>query len=333
MQTSPDDSNPTVLITGGLGCIGVTTTQWLLKHYDCQIVILSRKADQASVEQEFPESNGRVNAVAADVRSVQDLQAVLDERQITHVAHMAGLQTPDCNANRDMGLQINLAGTQNLIEAIKQSNLAVQRVVFASSVAVYGPRDSYPAGQVPMLSDPSPVNVYGVWKLAGEHVSRLFHEETGVPTINIRPGALFGPGRDRGLTATPTTAMKHLAVGKPYEIPYRSKQDYLYAHDVGAAVANTLLEPFEGYASFTLPGHTADSATFVRLIQELASELEIEDPGITHGQDEVPFICELDFEPFCKAFPKAALTPLKEAIRQSILVFQEQSAKGMLHLS
>lgn len=315
-------NSESILITGGLGCIGVMTARWLLENTNSRVVIGSRRANQEAVQQCFPEHTDRVIAARIDVRSVEALQALLEEQQITRVAHMAGLQTPDCNEHRDLGLQTNLAGTQNLVEAIKAAQIRVQRFVFASSVAVYGPRAAYPAGTVPMNSEPQPVNVYGVWKLAGEHVSRLFREETGIDTISVRPGALFGPGRDRGLTSTPTTAMKHVAKREPYEIPYRSKQDYLYSPDVGAAVGSTLVEPFEGYAAFTLPSHTADTSTLVDLMRGVASELGLADSfDITIGQDEVPFICDLDYQPFLDAFPKVRQTELREAIRQSIVTF------------
>ena len=311
-----------ILITGGLGCIGVMATRWLLENTNSRIVIGSRKANQEAVQQSFPKHTDRVQAASIDVLSTEALHNLLDEQQITRVAHMAGLQTPDCNEHRDLGLQTNLAGTQNLVEGIKAARTKVQRFVFASSVAVYGPRVAYPAGRVPMSSEPKPVNVYGVWKLAGEHISRLFHEETGVDTISVRPGALFGPGRDRGLTSTPTTAMKHVAKGERYEIPYRSKQDYLYSPDVGAAVGSTLVEPFDGYAAFTLPSHTADTSTLVELMREVASELGVAASfDITIGQDEVPFICDLEYQPFLDAFPKVRQTELREAIRQSIVTF------------
>lgn len=329
---SNEISPPRVLITGGYGCIGAETARWLLANTGSDVVICSRRVSAERSQSVFDDADrGRMCFVEADVSHPDGLLNLLTEHRISHVAHLAGLQTPDCNAHRDLGLQINLAGTQNLIEAIKASGLPVQRFVFASSAAVYGPRSFYPAGRVPVDADPQPVNVYGTWKLAGEHISRLFAQDTGIPTICVRPGALFGPGRDAGLTATPTTAMKHVALGQPYEIPYRTRQDYLYAPDVGAAVGNTLVEPFEGYAHFTLPSHSVETAQFVDAIQAATRELGIEDQfQITIGSEEVPFICDLDFQPFLDAFPKAPNTPLEQAVLQSVRVFLDQAQKGTL---
>ena len=182
-----------------------------------------------------------------------------------------------------------------------------------------------------MLAEPHPVNVYGAWKLAGEQISRMFHEDTGIPTVCIRPGVLFGPGRDAGLTSTPTTAMKCVALGLPYQIPYANKQDYLYAPDVGAAFGCATLDPFEGYARFTLPARTLETQTIVDAMRESAGELGLADSfEITVGTDTVPFICDLEFAPFQDAFPNAPLTPLKTAVHASLCVFQKQVERGWL---
>ena len=315
-----------ILITGGYGCIGAEAAKWLLRHTDAQVVIASREVNDERNRKVFGDAPpDRLVFVQVDVTSQERLEELLSAHEISHVAHLAGLQTPDCNAHRDLGLQVNLAGTQNIIEAMKATERQFERFVFASSVAVYGPRAHYPSGQVPMLSEPLPVNVYGAWKLAGEQITRLFASETKTPSISVRPGALFGPGRDAGLTATPTTAIKHVAQGLPYEIPYRSKQDYLYAPDVGAAVGHTLVDPFEGYGEYTLPSHTVDTQQFVAAIENAAKSLNMADKcQVTVGADEVPFICELDFAPFLAAFPQAPHTPFQDAITQSLATFVEQ---------
>lgn len=321
-----------VLITGGYGCIGAETAKWILRNTPAGVVICSRSVSPERSERVFHDIDlTRMTFIEADVTNQGGLERILREHQITHVAHMAALQTPDCNANRDAGLQINLAGTQNIIEAMKSSGSAIERYVFASSIAVYGPRNAYPAGPVPMLAEPQPVNVYGAWKLAGEQISKFYCEDTGVPTLCIRPGVLFGPGRDAGLTSSPTTAMKCVALGLPYAIPFCSRQDYLYAPDVGAAFAAALMHPFHGFGIFTLPSHTADTARIVAELRDAAAELDIADRcRITVGNEEVPFICDLDFQAFTDTFPTVPHTPLDQAVRSSLEVFLQQVRRGWL---
>ena len=321
-------SQPRVLITGGYGCIGAETAKWLVRSSDSHVVIGSRDiSEQRNTAVFGGVDRSRMSFEAIDVRDQGCLESVLSRHKISHVVHMAGLQTPDCNANRDLGLQVNLAGTQNLVEAMKAANRSFDRFIFASSMAVYGPRSMYPEGRVPMDATTCPVNVYGAWKIAGEHVARIFCEDTGVPTISVRPAVLFGPGRDRGLTASPTTAMKYLAKGEPYEIPYYNQQDYLYAPDVGAAVGLALLEPFSQYATFTLPSQTATTETLVAAMRKAANSLGLADKfAITIGDQRVPFACDVDFQPFVNAFPTAPLTPIDAAISESIEFFLENGS-------
>ena len=321
-----------ILVLGGYGCIGVQTVKWLLANSAATVVVGSRAVSPDRTQRYFEEDDqSRLTSVAIDVQSQPQLEDVLTTHDITHVIHLAALQTPDCNANRNLGLQINLAGTQNLIEAIKSRSPSLQRYVFASSIAVYGPRSSYPEPQVPMLAEPAPVNVYGTWKLAGEHVSRLFAAETGVATVSLRPGVLFGPGRDAGLTAAATTAMKCVALGKPYEIPFRSRQDYLYAPDVGAAFGLAATAPFTGYGVFTLPSHTVDTAEIITTIRQAATHSGLADNfAITAGSADVPFICDLDYQPFLQAFPQTPHTPLATAVQESLEVFKRQRQRGWL---
>ena len=321
-----------VLITGGLGCIGSEATKWLIRNTSADIIVTSRDTASQRVGRVFHDVDcSRIEVIQLDMCDAGAMLAFFEANPITHVVHMAALQTPDCNKYRDQGLQINLAGTQHLIEAMKAAGSQLRRFLFASSIAVYGPRANYPGDVVPMLAEPDPVNVYGVWKLAGEQISKIFSLDTGVPTISVRPGVLYGPGRDAGLTSTPTTAMKHVALGKDYQIPFTNKQDYLYAPDVGAALGNMLVESFNGYSAFTLPSHTVDTQTIVNSIEKAADELGIrEGSEISIGDETVPFICDLEYEPFLKAFPNTPHTALDVAVRNSIEVFQNQVARGWL---
>lgn len=321
-----------ILVTGGYGCIGAELIKWLLRNTDQRVLLGSRTISEERTGRIFHDvDHERLSFVSLDVSDRANVDQVFAEYEITRIAHLGALQTPDCNAHRDLGMQINLGGTQHLIEACKASSGKIERFVFASSIAVYGPRASYPQERVPTLSEPNPVNVYGVWKLASEQLCKFFSEDTGTSTISLRPGVLFGPGRDAGLTSTPTTAMKCVALGLPYQIPFRTKQDYLYAPDVGAAFANALMEPFRGYGAFTLPGRTVAMPEFVSTLKTAAAAVGLGDRfQITHGDEEVPFICDLEFEEVLAAFPKTPCTELEMALRQSLQVYHAQVEKGWL---
>ncbi|MCA9190547.1 MAG: NAD(P)-dependent oxidoreductase [Planctomycetales bacterium] len=321
-----------VLVTGGYGCIGAETVKWLLRNSDARVIVASRQVSEQRTERVFDsEDRTRIEAVTLDIAAPAQLVNLLNSRSVTHVVHLAALQTPDCNANRNQGLQTNLAGTQNLLEAVKQASGVVRRVVFASSIAVYGPRSAYPVGVVPMDVEPQPVNVYGVWKLAAEHVCRLFQQETGIPTVCLRPGVLYGPGRDLGLTSSPTTAIKCVALNLPYEVTFRTQQDYLFAPDSGAVFGNVLLSDYDGFGVFTMPRETINTYQFVEYLRIAAEHWRVaENVRIRVSDGEAPFICELDYQPIMDAFPSLKQTPIAQGIRQSLGTFLKQVQRGWL---
>ncbi len=73
------------------------------------------------------------------------------------------------------------------------------------------PRRSSPA---PESGGTSPATIYGVYKLANEGTARLYHAESGVPSVGIRPYVVYGPGRDQGMTAGPTRRWRRLPKAK-----------------------------------------------------------------------------------------------------------------------
>ena len=156
-----------ILVTGGYGCIGAELIKWLLENTTVKVLLGSRSVSEDRTNRTFygvpAERRERLSFVSLDVSNQANVQQVFADFQPTRVAHLGALQTPDCNANRDLGLQVNLAGTQHILEAAKLANRPLDRFVFASSIAVYGPRASYPDNRVPLTAEPNPVNAYGVW--------------------------------------------------------------------------------------------------------------------------------------------------------------------------
>ena len=114
--------------------------------------------------------------------------------------HLAALQVPFCRADPVLGARVNVVGTVNVFEAVKERLDRIPGVAYASSAAVYGPDDPSPA---PESGGIAPGTIYGVYKLANEGTARLYQAESGVPSIGIRPYVVYGPGRDQGMTVGP----------------------------------------------------------------------------------------------------------------------------------
>ncbi|HEU4419710.1 MAG TPA: SDR family oxidoreductase, partial [Planctomycetota bacterium] len=244
---------------------------------------------------------------------------------------------PDCDADPARGLFVNVGGTQVLLEAGERLAVPLQRFVFASSAAVYGPRSLYPGQLVHENDALQPPNRYGVWKLAGEQLCRLFAQRTGVPTVCLRLNTTYGKGRDRGRTAAPTTAMKHVAACaargtvSTFSMPYRGRENYHFVEDVGASFAAATTASFEGFSVFNIRGTTVEVAAFLALIEKVAAELGMAAGcklAIASDATENLFVSDLDDRAIQARFPHLPFTPLADGVRRSLLEFQRAAAQA-----
>lgn len=316
-----------ILVTGSTGCIGSATVQYLLNQGVERVYGYNRTAPKMKFSDRFEHLSG-------DIKDINRIRDVLREIQPHIIIHLAALQTPDCQSSPFLGMDVNLVSTANLFKVVAEESKVIERFVFASSAAVHGPRSCHPEGLVSSDALFSPPNLYGFWKLAGEGMAQAFHMETEIPTVSLRLGTTYGPGRDRGLTSAPTTAMKACVLGIDYEIPYRGREHYHFVEDVGAGFAESAISPFEGYGAFHLTGQTIMITEFCETIHNIAMRIGIENPGKPEVKTDaplMPFTFDLDHHPTLQSFPRMTLTPIKKGIQKTIEFFQEQVVSGELY--
>ncbi|HEU4417973.1 MAG TPA: NAD-dependent epimerase/dehydratase family protein, partial [Planctomycetota bacterium] len=130
-----------VLVTGGTGCIGSVVVRDLLAAGTHRVVVASRHGTAGLLPLWLQAPlDPRVILAAADLAEPDAIRRIVAEHRPTHVVHLGGLQSPDCDADPARGLFVNVGGTQVLLEAGERLAVPLQRFVFASSAAVYGPR-------------------------------------------------------------------------------------------------------------------------------------------------------------------------------------------------
>ncbi|NJL94101.1 MAG: SDR family oxidoreductase [Anaerolineae bacterium] len=166
------------------------------------------------------EQQEAIEFAALDITETQQVAQMIGDKGVTHIIHLAALQVPFCKAKPVLGAQVNVVGTINVFEAARQHNIG--HVVYASSVAVYGPPERYPA-DTPIENDAplDPHTLYGVYKQANEQAARVYHADYGLSSTALRPYIVYGVGRDQGLTSDPTKAMLAAIRGEPYHIGVR----------------------------------------------------------------------------------------------------------------
>ncbi|MEO1998006.1 MAG: NAD(P)-dependent oxidoreductase, partial [Planctomycetaceae bacterium] len=307
-----------VFVSGPTGCIGAATVAYLLDSGVSEVIGFSRNQDLSRIPERYHE---RLTCIPGDISDASTVRQSLQNSRPTHIIHLAAYQTPDCQAYPFQGLDVNVTGTINMLRAAAELDGELQRFVFASSAAVYGARDLYETETVGETSPYQPPNLYGYWKVAGEGMAQAFHRETGVATVALRLATTYGPGRDRGLTSAPTSAIKSVARGIAYQMPYQGREHYHYVADVGAGFAQAAVAPFSGYGVFNLRGRTIEVIDFLTTVQQAAHNAGLDRvPELSIAADaaSMPFVCDLDDRAILAAFPDMPLTSVEEGVRRSL---------------
>jgi UDP-glucose 4-epimerase len=174
-----------VLVTGGAGFIG------------SHIVDLLIEADHRVWVVDDLSTGRRENVHAAAAFEELDiatagLARVFEQARPFAVVHQAAQPSvPRSIQEPLLDARTNIVGTVNLLECCRR--FGVQRIVFASSAAVYGKPE-----QIPLTEGAAtrPLSPYGVAKLAAERYLSLFHELFGLEAIVLRYANVYGPRQD-----------------------------------------------------------------------------------------------------------------------------------------
>ena len=261
-----------------------------------------------ALDRELPVDGLRL--IRGDITDRDALGRTLDEHGITHVIHLAALLLPQIKPDPPHGTAVNVGGTVNVLDAAKTRGI---QVAYASSAAVYSLLDDLP-GPVPNDTTGHPATFYGVHKQACEGLARIFWEEERVPSIGIRPYVVYGPGRDNGLTASPTLAMAAAAAGDDYRIAFGGRTQLQFAPDTARVFVAAARAASEEARVFHLGGPAV-------LLAETARAIERAAPGVAITVDEatvLPFPSEFDGTALDEAIGPISWTPLAEGVRQTI---------------
>jgi nucleoside-diphosphate-sugar epimerase len=316
-----------VLLTGGYGCIGTWIVRNLIERGD-QVWIFDLKEDPKRLDLIMTADQLRqVRFIAGDVTDLPGLRQAIDGNEISHVIHLAGLQVPVCRADPILGAKVNVIGTLAVFEAVRQAKKPVQRLVYASSAAVFGPPEHYPKG--PLADDVmlTPSTHYGVFKCCNEGNARIYFQDNGLSSVGLRPWTVYGVGRDFGMTSEPTRALKCLALGRKCHITYGGWQDLQYVDDVARGFIRCLEAPYSGSKSYNMRGAVVDLPTLHAALCQVdpkAKEL------ITHGDRQLNIAFDLDDQALQRDLGPMPITPLVDGLRKTYDLFQKLHAEGRL---
>jgi nucleoside-diphosphate-sugar epimerase len=181
-----------ILMTGAAGMIGRKLTARLLKDGTLRGQKISALELHDIVPAPKPEAAGVEVTVHTGDMADEGAAARLVASRPDVIFHLAGVVSGEAEANFDLGYRVNLDGSKALFDAIRLAEGYTPRVVFSSSIAVYG--GPFP-DVIPDDFQQAPLSSYGVQKLMSElvlmdYTRRGFLDGIGIrlPTICVRPG-------------------------------------------------------------------------------------------------------------------------------------------------
>jgi UDP-glucuronate 4-epimerase len=222
------------LVTGAAGFIGSHLAEALLADgievvgVDCFNANYGREDKQANLARAL--EHERFRLVTADLAEAE-IGVLMDGCDVVyHLAAEPGVRT-SWGTLFDRFVRNNVVATQRLLEAAQA--LPGTRIVYASSSSVYGDSERLPTSED---CTPRPLSPYGVTKLAGEQLCRLYHANHDVDAVGLRFFTVYGP-RQRPDMAFRRFCEAALA-GKPIRLfgDGRQSRDFTFVADVVAAV-------------------------------------------------------------------------------------------------
>jgi nucleoside-diphosphate-sugar epimerase len=192
-----------LLITGAAGFLGARLARTLLQRgtlsgQPIRRVVLTDLFPPPADLLADPRVEARTGPLLAQVAALRE-----DAMAFDGVFHLASAVSGECELDFDLGMSSNLDSTRALLDALRhrvvqhaQHGEAPARLVFASSVAVFGPDEDHPMPT--LVTDatlPTPQTSYGIQKHVCEHLIADYTRKGFIDgraarlmTVTVRPG-------------------------------------------------------------------------------------------------------------------------------------------------
>jgi len=246
-----------ILITGGAGFIGSHTARELLATGHTISIFDSFVSSSRDTVVEG------VQTIEGDIRDKDSVQKAM--AGIEGVVHLAALvSVPLSIKDPELTQAVNVEGTKNIIDAARENG--VQRIVYASSAAVYGNDPSVPKREDSPIQPESP---YASSKVENERLAN----SAGLSAMGLRFFNVYGPGQtgSHPYASVIPRWMEALTAGKPITLYGDGTQtrDFVHVRDVALALRLALTSPTEGVANVA----SGEERTLISVIHILESAL------------------------------------------------------------
>lgn len=295
----------TVLVTGGAGFIGAYVVRDLLSRGE-SVVLYDSLLSGNTLDIVLPARDEGLVLVQGQVADGWRLLRTCQRHGVDRIVHLAAPLTAEVTLNPPLGIQDICGAMASVLEVARSEG--IRRVVWASSVAVFGPSADYPPGPVANDAFHRPTTVYGSCKSLCEQLARTYRDEVGVDSIGLRLTVVYGAGRLRGYMSFPSQLIRDCAAGDPITIAFPSQEmSWQYVEDVAGSILASL-DAAHGRASiaYNTYGDVRTFADAASVLARLAPDVEIHYgdgsessalEGVATAYDDSAFRSEVGYEP------------------------------------
>ena len=263
------------LLVGGGSLVGTATAEALLARDPAEVVIFDNSQFGRSSAMDELAKDDRVKIVSGDILRLPQLISACSG--IDGVLHLAAIMTIGIERDPWAGLEVNIGGVLNVIEACRVNR--VRKLVFASSNAVYG----YGPDLQGTLAEGTPLHhsgarpaaiIYGASKLIGEQLCRDAYTRYGLSSVILRYSTVYGE-RQHSRAANARLIVESLDSIERGERPSivgtgMETKHFVYVGDLAEANIAAFIADVGGVALNVSGPDTVTTAELVHLVAEAA---------------------------------------------------------------
>jgi UDP-glucose 4-epimerase len=259
------------VVLGGASQVGSHIGEQLLAADAREVVLLDNLSLGSARTKQFLLADRRCSFVRGDLLRLSDLFDPLASAD--GVFAVAGIMATSIGQDPWMGLEVNVRGVQNALEACRYQG--VKKFVFSSSVGVYGTPQDDPTDEDSPLRWQAlqpPMALYCASKVAGEGLARLYEQRYGLDFVALRYSSVYGERQHaRALMGghIAETCARVLR-GQPAIIDGDGRQvsDYIYAGDTAHANLLAMESSVTGESFNICSGAETSQARIVEIVMQ-----------------------------------------------------------------
>jgi UDP-glucose 4-epimerase len=254
-----------------------------------------------------------------DVADMPRLLSTVAKVKPDRIVHLAALLGKKSEESAMLSLKVNCEATLNVFEIA--CALEIPRVVWGSSVAVFGPPSKRDPGEIANDAVHKPLGLYGACKSLNEHFSRYYRRARGLDTIGLRFTLVYGYGKSRTVARGRGAGFLSELIDKPalgrkgVVAAGEAIVDLLYVEDAARAIvlASQAAGPIKPVA-LNIGGWRTSLSEAAEVVRGVvpAAEIDVEEgswSGTDHNYDKLTAVKEIGY---------AAETTLEDGFRRNI---------------